>query len=277
MRVHHLSCATLCPVSARLINGSGSLFSRGTMVCHCWLIETDEGLVLVDTGLGTEDVADPEGRLGGAFCTIVGPPCRAEETALHQIRALGFQARDVRHIVPTHLDLDHAGGLPDFPEAEVHIYAPEKEAALHPTTKRERERYRPAHFRHDVRWAVHHDEAGEPWFGFDKVRALDRGAEVLLIPLVGHTRGHVGVAVRTASGWLLHAGDAYFHHGEMSREPTCPPGLALFQRVVAMDDASRRKNQARLRELVRKEPSVVVHSAHCPVEFERLVSAAREP
>jgi glyoxylase-like metal-dependent hydrolase (beta-lactamase superfamily II) len=29
-----------------------------------------------------------------------------------------------------------------------------------------------------------------------------------LVPLFGHTRGHCGVAVRTASGWLFHVGDA---------------------------------------------------------------------
>ncbi|MFD0510570.1 MBL fold metallo-hydrolase [Streptomyces aureus] len=30
---------------------------------------------------------------------------------------LGYAVDDVRHIVLTHLDLDHAGGLPDFPRA----------------------------------------------------------------------------------------------------------------------------------------------------------------
>lgn len=35
-----------------------------------------------------------------------------------QLEQLGFSARDVRHIVLTHLDFDHAGGLP---EATVHV------------------------------------------------------------------------------------------------------------------------------------------------------------
>jgi glyoxylase-like metal-dependent hydrolase (beta-lactamase superfamily II) len=54
------------------------------------------------------------------------------ETAYMQIKELGFNPQDVRHILVTHLDLDHAGGLSDFPEAKVHIFAPEFEAAMNP-------------------------------------------------------------------------------------------------------------------------------------------------
>ena len=45
-------------------------------------------------------------------------------------RALGLDPRDVRHIVVTHLDLDHAGGLADFPDAKVHLHAREHAAAM---------------------------------------------------------------------------------------------------------------------------------------------------
>jgi glyoxylase-like metal-dependent hydrolase (beta-lactamase superfamily II) len=269
-RIHHLDCATLCPASAAIVNDHGAILERGHMVCHCLLVEGDDGLVLVDTGLGTEDVASPELRLGQVFTTLVAPRRRVEETALHQVRALGFSPGDVRHVVPTHLDLDHAGGLPDFPGAEVHVFAPEHAAALSPPTFMERERYRAVHFRHGPRWVVHEDTDGEKWFGFSRVQALAGSPEVLLVPLVGHTRGHVGVAVRTQAGWLLHAGDAYFSHREMNARPSCPPGLAFFQRLVAVDDAARRENQARLRQLVQRERDVVVCSAHCPVELDAL-------
>ena len=53
----------------------------------------------------------------------------------------------MRHIVATHLDPDHSGGLPDFPEAEVHVLAPELDAALHPSLD-DRPRYRGAHWKH---------------------------------------------------------------------------------------------------------------------------------
>jgi glyoxylase-like metal-dependent hydrolase (beta-lactamase superfamily II) len=277
MRVHHLNCGTMCPPFERLVNGSGSLFGRGRMVCHCLLLETRDGLVLVDTGLGTRDVEDPKGRLGGLFLGLTRPRLSRSETALAQVEALGFRASDVRHILPTHLDLDHAGGLPDFPDATVHIFAPELEAARARATSNELRRYRPAHFAHGPKWQVH-EVSGEKWFGFESVGALGgTDEEVLLVPLVGHTRGHCGVAVKTQDRWLLHAGDAYFFHGEVHAEPpVCPVGLALFQSQVEIDRGARLANQARLRDLSRAHGGEVdVLSAHCLVEYERALVEAR--
>jgi glyoxylase-like metal-dependent hydrolase (beta-lactamase superfamily II) len=269
MRIHHLNCATMCPASARLFNGEGGLLAPATMVCHCLLVETEAGLVLVDTGLGTDDVADPGRRLGSGFTFVTRPRLDADETAARQVVRLGFSVDDVRHVVVTHLDLDHAGGIPDFPRAKVHVHAPEHTAAMERRTLPERERYRPCHWAHGPEWVLHAVE-GDRWLDFEAVRALPGvPPEVLLIPLIGHTRGHAGVAVQTDGGWLLHAGDAYFSHHELDPErPWCPSGLALFQRIVAIDDGKRRANQDRLRELAKGHPEVRVFSAHDPVELE---------
>ena len=35
MRVHHLNTGTMCPIGRRLVNGTGSIFQRARMVCHC--------------------------------------------------------------------------------------------------------------------------------------------------------------------------------------------------------------------------------------------------
>jgi glyoxylase-like metal-dependent hydrolase (beta-lactamase superfamily II) len=274
IRVHHLSCPTMCPASKRLVNRQGSLFERGRMVCHCWLIEAPGGLVLVDTGLGTADLADPRGRLGLWFGAIVHPERDPQGTAISQIRALGHDPRDVRDIVVTHLDLDHAGGLPDFPWARVHLHQAELHAAQARATFQERNRYRPVHFAHGPHWHPHED-TGETWFGFQRTRALHADAQILLIPLFGHTRGHCGVATQTRDGWLLHAGDAYFSHEELHPTPTCPPGLRTFQRLAAIDNEARLANQARLHALAQTHSSEIrIHSAHCPVEFDRLARAA---
>ena len=273
MRIHHLNCGTMCPVSAKLVNGDGGLFAPARMVCHCLLIETDDGLVLVDTGLGLDDVAQGKKRLGSGFMLATRAVLDAEETAARQVERLGFKRRDVRHVVPTHLDLDHAGGMADFPEATVHIFDREQDAALHPKTRMERERYKQAHWAHGPKWNVL-SLSGETWFGFESVRAIgDVGADVLLVPLMGHTRGHCGVAVRVGPRWILHAGDAYFSSHEMRPEPSCPPFLSFFQRFAAVDGGLRVANRDRLNALARSHsgPSgeVDLLSAHCPVEFAR--------
>ena len=267
MKVHHVDCGTMCPVSARLVNGRGGWFEPAIMVCHCLIVETGDGLILVDTGLGTADIEDPRGRLGGAFKVATRPKLLREQTALAHVERLGFRRQDVRHIVPTHLDLDHVGGLSDFPDASVHVFEPELRAATERATLQERSRYRPAQLAHGPKWVPHAIE-GDSWMGFDRVQVL--GDDVALVPVVGHTRGHCAVAVRDGHGWLLHAGDAYFFHGEVDPvSPRSTPGLAFFQRLVAMDDVARRANQVRLRELVRDHGTEVrVFSAHDPVELQ---------
>jgi glyoxylase-like metal-dependent hydrolase (beta-lactamase superfamily II) len=270
MKVHHLNCGSMCPLGRRLINGEGGWLAPAHMCCHCLLIEGRHGLILVDTGLGTGDVSDPA-RLGGLFNAVTRPRLLMSETALHQIRELGFDPRDVRHIVPTHLDLDHAGGLSDFPQAQVHVFAKELQAALTRPSLAERGRYIPAQWAHGPHWASRGLD-GERWMGFEAIRAIPgTDDEVLLVPLTGHTQGHCGVAVRSDEGWLLHCGDAYFFHGEMDADPHCPLGLRVFQNLVQMDSASRHANQLRLRELKQQHGhEVTLFCAHDPHELTQL-------
>ncbi|MGC1165802.1 MAG: MBL fold metallo-hydrolase [Solirubrobacterales bacterium] len=275
MRIHHLSCGSLCPHGGRLIGGEGGPLATAEVVCHCLLIEGSDGLVLVDTGFGSEDARNPA-RLGQPFRAFLRPRPRLEETAVAQVEALGFAAGDVRHIVATHLDVDHAGGLPDFPAAEVHVFAAELAAARHPAL-RERGRYIRAHLEHGPRWAEHRSgTGGERWFGFESLRILPGlDVEVALIPLVGHSRGHTGIAVNTGNGWLLHCGDAYFNRAQVATPPSCPPLLNAFQRLLASDHRARVANTERLRELAATDgDEVTLFCSHDPHELERQRAAA---
>ncbi|MFX7408715.1 MBL fold metallo-hydrolase, partial [Acinetobacter baumannii] len=85
-------------------------------------IETrGDGVVLVDTGLGLRDMLRPWPRLPWPNVALLRPRLDPERSMLRQLKRLGIGPRDVRHIVMTHLDFDHAGGLVDFPWARVHL------------------------------------------------------------------------------------------------------------------------------------------------------------
>lgn len=248
--VHHLNCGTMCPRGARMLTGRGGLLEEARLVAHCLLIESGGSLVLVDTGFGTGDATDP-GRLGQPFRALVRPRCDLAETAVRQVEGMGMDPADVRDVIATHLDLDHAGGLGDFPAARVHVHTPELNEALDPPL-RDRSRYRAAQWAHGPDWNEHAVE-GDSWFGFESVRLLpDLDVEVAMVPLLGHSAGHTGVAIREDGGWLLHCGDAYFHRGEMETPPRCPAGLTLFQKLNQRDGRAREHNQERLRALTRE-------------------------
>ena len=107
---------------------------------------------------------------------------------------------------------------------------------------------------------------GDTWFGFESVRLLpELDVEVAMVPLLGHTAGHTGVAVKEDGNWLLHCGDAYFHRGEVLTPPSCPRGLRVLQKLNEHDGKARVRNQERLRELAREQGAEVrVICSHDP-------------
>jgi glyoxylase-like metal-dependent hydrolase (beta-lactamase superfamily II) len=241
------------------------------MVAHCLLVETErDGLVLIDSGLGTRDI-DGKTGLSRSFRTMCGPALSHAETALAQVQALGFAADDVRHVVVTHLDLDHAGGLPDFPKAKVHLHAREHAAAMARRHFIERERYMTAHWSHGPKWEVYAED-GDTWRGLPaitRLRGLD--ADIGLLPMHGHTRGHSAVIVKARDDrWLVHAGDAYFHRSAIEGGGRIPPGFVAFEKLTEMNPAQRRASVAALRQLCASYRDLDVFCAHDEREYAAL-------
>jgi glyoxylase-like metal-dependent hydrolase (beta-lactamase superfamily II) len=266
--VHHLNCATMCPVGGFLVGGKG--LQRGRIVAHCLLLETErDGLVLIDTGFGTRDV-EGKTQLPRGFRSVVGAVLVHEETAIAQVTARGFDAGDVRHVVVTHLDPDHAGGMADFPRAKVHVHAREHAAAMVRAHWIERGRYLSAHWAHGPQWQLYAED-GDTWRGLPAITRL-RGvdADIGIVPMHGHTRGHSAVIVRAGERWLVHAGDAYFHHTAVDGSGSVPAGFAAYERLIQMDPAARRASVAALRQLRESYPDIAMFCAHDPREYEQL-------
>ena len=230
----------------------------------------------MDTGLGVRQIAEAQSEIGFLFRTFVRPKLDLGETAFHQVKKLGFSPSDVRDVILTHLDIDHAGGIPDFPWARIHVSSAEHASAVVSTGKTvpmRFHRYRASLWSHEVNW-VNHEAALDTWFNFhgaSKLKGLP--PEILLIPLPGHTLGHCGVAVKTDSGWLLHAGDSYFFEGEMGfGRARGTLGLNLFQRIFEVDRSARLQHQAKLRTLFESERSIRIFCSHDPLEFKQCIS-----
>lgn len=254
MRVHHLNCGAMQPYGGALFDGQTSLLAPAELSCHCLLLETDAGLVLVDTGTVSQDARDAADRHSPIFRTIDRIRLDPAEAAANQIHGLGHRPADVAHIVMTHLDFDHAAGLVDFPVARVHLSAAEAEAARNPSGPKNRERYRAAQFGgSEPRWRTY---AGFPdtWFGLPAA-PVEGVPGVLLVGLPGHTPGHCGVAVRsggTGGGWLLHAADAIFNHRELDPvAPSMPTAARAYQWFMQTSQVQRRHSLRELRRIAR--------------------------
>ncbi|MBB2947163.1 glyoxylase-like metal-dependent hydrolase (beta-lactamase superfamily II) [Actinoplanes lutulentus] len=249
--VQHLNCGTMRPPA-----------TGGSLVAHVLLVETGDGLVLVDSGFGLRDIEEPARRLGPAR-HLIRPVLDPAETAVRQIQKLGHQPSNVRDIVLTHFDVDHAGGLADFPHARVHLTAAESQAAQHPRTANERSRYLPAQREHRPHLVEHDPERGDVWRGFAAATEILPG--VVLVGLSGHTRGHAAVAVDAGDRWILHTGDAFYHRAQIGEDGHAPRLLTLMEQVVAHDRRRVKANHDNLRRLVASgAPDLTIVNAHDP-------------
>jgi glyoxylase-like metal-dependent hydrolase (beta-lactamase superfamily II) len=195
MTIRFLNCGTNSPFYMPNLTG--------TVVI---LLETNQGLTLIDSGLGVQDYAHLSRKIN--LYLALGHFARdPNEAAIHQLKRLGYDPVDVRHVIMTHLHFDHAGGLRDFPQAQVHIYKAEYEAMLHPRGWLESYGFLKEHFVHHPRWVVH-AARGEKWYDFDIVRLDGFEPKIFFVPLPGHTRGHCGVVIKTTTGWHFHVADA---------------------------------------------------------------------
>ncbi len=231
MTIHILDCAPMAPWLPRWRTGS-----------TCLLVETDHGLVLVDTGLGVHDYEHPT-FLVRCFKRNFGIPNDPENTALRQVVRLGYNSQQVQHIVMTHLHFDHAGGLPDFPQAQVHVHRRELEAMRHPRTWIELA-YDRADFRHNPCWVMY-DQPKDVWLGWEAIR-LPFIPLMYLVPLFGHTHGHCGVVIQDDDGWIFHCADALPVNAQFDLTPAWLNRLVLGAHVPRIKAWAAAHPQVRL-------------------------------
>jgi glyoxylase-like metal-dependent hydrolase (beta-lactamase superfamily II) len=258
MKVHHLNCGTMKAPGAPL-------------VCHVLCVETNDGLVLVDSGYGLRVISEPRKYLGTGYSAL-GAALDPDQSAVRQVERLGFAREDVHHIIATHFDSDHIGGIPDFPAAKIHTTAAERLGAIVAPSWKEKIRYRSELWAHGPKF-VEHTPDGEAWRGFAAARPLDEvDPGIVLVSLPGHSRGHLCVAVDAGDRWILHAGDAFYHPLALEgRAHEQPRVLRMIEGFGAWSTGSRQKvkeNHERLGELQRTySTDLSVVCAHDPTLF----------
>lgn len=249
VKIHHINCGTL----QRDPDGL-------KVLCHCLLLEDINGLALVDTGIGVQDILNPLERIGEAIINQAGFNFNRMDTAVSKLNQSGFSEHDVKHCIVSHLDPDHIGGLADFPQATVHVSAIELQIF-----REGNPRYRPQQLAHGPLFKVYPD-FDENWFGLAAKRTdLNFESAVYLVFLPGHTSGHCGIAIQQKDKWLLYVGDAYYLRAELFITDHPVDELAA---LMAMDNKLRIESLKKLRILAQKYgEEIEIFGYHDPSEL----------
>jgi glyoxylase-like metal-dependent hydrolase (beta-lactamase superfamily II) len=168
------------------------------------------GRILIDTGFHPSVAAAPRANLGWlSQFTFRGIEMKPDQAVPAQLRARGIEPDQVKVVVMTHMHIDHASAVSEFPGSTFVVSAAEWAAAsehgqFHGYVKRQ--------FDHGFDWRLLDFEGAdtESFSGFARSFDLFGDGSVRAVYTPGHTLGHLSVVLRTERGEVLVAGDAIY-------------------------------------------------------------------
>ncbi len=114
---------------------SGERFVMSLPICS-YLLETSQGLVLFDAGINSDILHDP--HLRNRYFTSRGrdpaPVVWPQHEFLPQLKEIGVDPDDIRHVILSHMHVDHAGNLKYFRRAKVWLQQAEYDYAFQQPT-----------------------------------------------------------------------------------------------------------------------------------------------
>jgi N-acyl homoserine lactone hydrolase len=168
------------------------------------------GLALIDTGLHPSVAVDPKKNmgLGGGFA-FKNLEMKSEQAVPAQLRARGIDPSEIKTVLMTHLHLDHASAMSEFPEATFLFSKAEWNAA---TTQGQLHGYVKKQFDHafDYRTLDFDGPQADSYSTFGRSFDVFGDGSIRLVFTPGHTLGHVSVVLRLKESELLVAGDAIY-------------------------------------------------------------------
>jgi glyoxylase-like metal-dependent hydrolase (beta-lactamase superfamily II) len=176
------------------------------------------GLVLVGTGLSPALVEDPAEHLGWLLAAVARPVADEARDLVAQLKAAGFEAGAVRHVVLADCRFPQTGQIDRFAGAEVAVGVAERRWAVE-TSGAPGVRLRDLLAVH--RWAPVDFAHAPPLGTLEHAHDLLGDGSIVLLDTPGYTPGTMAVLVRLPGGPVVLGGGAV-PFGETLRMPAVP-------------------------------------------------------
>jgi N-acyl homoserine lactone hydrolase len=181
------------------------------------------GSILVDTSLHSSVAAEPRENFGRLAAWVARPRIEPGRDLPSQLRELGADPRSISLVVMTHLHIDHASGISEFPSSTFVLSRTEWTTAT--TGSRPLLRgYRPQHYDNvfDYRLVDFDGEQVDSYASFGSAFDLFGDGSVRLVFTPGHTLGHMSVIARLRDRDFVIAGDAVYTMRQLEGGPGQP-------------------------------------------------------
>ncbi|HEY1854371.1 MAG TPA: N-acyl homoserine lactonase family protein [Solirubrobacterales bacterium] len=219
------------------------------------------GTVLVDTGLHPSIASDGRQNFGGLGNRFGRPELEAREDVPSQLRARGIDPGEVPVVVMTHLHMDHASAISEFPRSTFVVSATEWKAAASGGVS---DGYRRAHYDYafDYRTVDFGRASVGSYASFARTFDLFGDGSVRLAFTPGHSAGHLSVVCRLSQRDFVIGGDALYLSGQLDGSLAPPPR--------PQDAHNLRRSLQELRLFHSQFPDVVITPGHDPEFYSRI-------
>jgi glyoxylase-like metal-dependent hydrolase (beta-lactamase superfamily II) len=232
--------------------------------CPAFLIRhPSAGAILVDTGLHPSIATDDSENFGGLGARIANPSLEAGEDVPAQLRKRALDPGEVPVVVMTHLHLDHASAISEFPQSAFVISEVEWEAAT-VGPKPLLNGYRRQHFDYafDYRTVDFGRGGVDSYASFGRTWDLFGDGSIRLAFTPGHSAGHMSVICRLGQRDFVIGGDTTYTAGQLAG--TAPLAPRPF------DAHNYRRSLQELKLFSREYPDAIVTPGHDPEFFAKL-------
>lgn len=216
---------------------------------HVWLLEHQDGLIVVDTGE----------RHDAPILPVVKLQVEPETDLVHQLKQMGINPeKDVRCVIQTHLHGDHVGGIGGFGTTPVFVSALEWQGLQGVSgwlTRQIAKLTIPKAFQPSMI-----QFKSTPYGPFEQCCPVTKDQNVMIVPTPGHTNGHVSVIAQSDGISYFLAGDTSYSEQAMLEQ--IPSGFSI-------NDKLELETHAKIKVFAQKNPTVYLPS-HDPESAIRL-------